>query len=160
MFKTSNRRAASGLLAASGTVGLLLMYFLDPRSGKRRRHGLRDRTLAFFRRIGRTVGRAARRQGAHAYGLSQHALHLREAKKPGMDDVTLARKVEAEIFRDADVPKGQINVNVEDGVVFLRGQVETLEQFDELEREARRVREVRDVHNLLHLPRQPAPTKP
>jgi hypothetical protein len=158
MRQSSNIRRVGVLVAAASAFGLGVMYLFDPRSGKRRRHMVRDRTLAFFRRIGRSFGRAARRQQAHAYGLTQRAIHLREAEKPGMDDVTLTRKVESEIFRDPDVPKGQVNVNVEDGVVYLRGQVETREQYDKLEHAARRVKGARDVHNLLHLPQQAAPT--
>ena len=162
MWKRSNKsrwndpsRAATAL-GGSG-LGLVLMYFFDPQSGKRRRHVVRDRTLAFFRRIGRAFARLGRRQQSYAYGLSQRALHLREQAKPGMDDVTLTRKIETVIFRDADAPKGQVDVNVEDGIVFLRGEVQTPEQYGQLEREARGVKGVRDVHNLLHLPGQAAP---
>ena len=48
------------------------------------------------------------------------------------DDVTLARKVETELFRPADVPKGAISVNVNDGVVELRGELPDQAQIDEL----------------------------
>src|SRR4051812_27090315 len=48
------------------------------------------------------------------------------------DDVTLARKVESEIFRDEDAPKSQVNVNAENGVVYLRRQVKNLEQIQAL----------------------------
>ena len=37
-----------------------------------------------------------------------------------MDDVTLARNVETEVFRGADSPEGTVDVNVVDGVVWLR----------------------------------------
>ena len=40
-----------------------------------------------------------------------------------LNDPALARKVESEIFRAEDAPKGAVAVNVEDGVVFLRGEV-------------------------------------
>ena len=66
------------------------------------------------------------------------------------DDVTLARKVETEIFRPADVPKGAISVNVNDGVVELRGEIADQRQIDELGDTARKVDGVRDVRNLLH----------
>ncbi len=152
----SDRRTAATALGGSG-IGLLVMFFFDPQSGKRRRHLVRDRTLAFFRRIARSTARFGRRQRSYAYGLSRRALHVREQEKPGIDEVTLARKVETVIFRDADVPKGQINVNVEDGIVFLRGEVKSMEQYDRLERRARGIKGVRDVHNLLHLAGQKAP---
>jgi osmotically-inducible protein OsmY len=66
------------------------------------------------------------------------------------DDVTLAHKVETELFRPADVPKGAISVNVNDGVVELRGELPDQEQIDELGKTARKVSGVKDVRNLLH----------
>jgi hypothetical protein len=66
------------------------------------------------------------------------------------DDVTLARKVETEIFRSEDAPKSQVNVNVENGVVYLRGQVKNPEEMKALEVAARKVEGVKDVNNLLH----------
>lgn len=75
------------------------------------------------------------------------------------DDVTLARKVESEIFRDADAPKGTVDVNAENGVVFLRGQVDREEQIQTLASAARSVDGVKDVESLLHTPGTPAPMK-
>jgi osmotically-inducible protein OsmY len=66
------------------------------------------------------------------------------------DDVTLARKVETELFRPADAPKGQVSVNVNDGVVELRGELADQKQIDELGANAKKVDGVRDVRNLLH----------
>src|SRR5919197_1785293 len=93
--------------ALVGAIGAALMFFFDPQNGKRRRKTAVDRVAAFFRR---RVARTARGVAAEAYGLKQKVAHLKEEEKPQPDDVTLARKVETEIFRDADVPKGQINV--------------------------------------------------
>jgi hypothetical protein len=132
-------------------AGAALAFFLDPQNGKRRRTMAVDRTAGFFRRTGRRTARVGRTVGAEAYGLKQKATHLREEEKPRPDDVTLARKVETEIFRGEDVPKGQINVNAEDGVVYLRGEVERPELIDDLEQAARKVQGVREVTNLLHL---------
>jgi osmotically-inducible protein OsmY len=80
---------------------------------------------------------------------------------PGRDynDVTLAHKVESEIFRDPDSPKGQLSVNAENGVVYLRGQVKSPEQMKGLETAARKVEGVKDVNNLLHTPNTEALTK-
>ena len=80
---------------------------------------------------------------------------------PGTDlnDPTLARKVESEIFRDASAPKGSVSVNVEHGVVYLRGEVTTPEQVRALVDGATKVDGVVGVENLLHLPGTPAPAK-
>jgi hypothetical protein len=76
-----------------------------------------------------------------------------------LDDVTIARKVETHIFRVRSRPKSSVDVNVVDGVVWLRGQVKTPAMIRRLEAEAREIPEVRDVQNLLHLPNTPAPDR-
>src|SRR4051794_35319848 len=145
-------------LLGIGAVAATLTYFFDPQNGARRRNVARDRVVAFFRQGGRKAGRAGRSVGSQAYGLKQQALHVREEPKPEPDDITLARKVETEIFRDADVPKGKINVNAEGGIVFLRGEVEDASMIEDLGKAARKVQGVREVENLLHAPGFPAPT--
>lgn len=76
-----------------------------------------------------------------------------------LNDPALARKVESEIFRDSEVPKGDISVNAEHGVIYLRGQVSDTEAVDQLVARARAVDGVRGVENLTHLPTETAPTK-
>ena len=143
--------------ALGALVGAVLSYFLDPQSGRRRRHVARDRTVALGRRGRRKSAHAARLLAAEAYGVKQKATHLREEEKE-YDDVTLARKVETEVFRGRpEVPKGRINVSAADGVVALRGEIERPELIDDLVERTRSVQGVRDVENLLHLPGTPAP---
>jgi osmotically-inducible protein OsmY len=145
-----------GLFALAGAIGAALAYFFDPDNGRRRRSIARDKAGKYVRQ----TGRQAQGVAAEAQGLKQKATHLREQPKPQPDDVTLARKVESEIFRGADVPKGQINVNVEDGVVYLRGELEQRDLIQDLESQARNVQGVRGVENLLHVRGEEAPAKP
>ena len=112
-------------------IGAGLMYFFDPQQGNRRRTMLLDRTASFFRGGARRTAQAGRSVASEAYGVTQKVTHRREDEKD-LDDVTLARKVETEIFRDADAPKGQVDVNVVDGVVFLRGEVEESEAIEQI----------------------------
>ena len=65
-------------------------------------------------------------------------------------------KVESIVFRKHDVPKGQININAENGVVYLRGQVDRPELVETLEARVRKVRGVKGVENLLHTSEPPA----
>jgi len=146
-------------LALGTLIGAGLAWLFDPRLGNRRRKVGADWTLARFRRAGRMTQRAGRAAAAEAYGTVQQVKHREEEPKPQPDDVTLARKVETEIFRDAEVPKGQINVNAENGVVYLRGEVPDADLLNDLVDKARDVQGVRDVANLLHLPGQEAPMK-
>ena len=134
-------------------LGAALAYFFDPDNGKRRRKVTLDRLAGLARRHGRRLARGA---ASEAYGLKRQATHLREEPKPQPDDVTLARKVETEIFRDAEVPKGKINVNAENGKVVLRGEADSTEMIDELVGKARSIQGVQDVENLLHTPGEPA----
>ncbi|HYY32468.1 MAG TPA: BON domain-containing protein [Gaiellaceae bacterium] len=147
------------LLAIGAALGAAVTWFFDPQNGARRRNMTRDRVVAFFRQGGRKAGRAGRGVAAEAYGLKQKAAHLKEEEKPQPDDITLARKVESEIFRGAEAPKGRVNVNAEDGVVILRGEVDDEGMIKDLEKAARKVQGVREVENLLHMPGTPAPQK-
>jgi osmotically-inducible protein OsmY len=75
---------------------------------------------------------------------------VRRRNSNDLNDPTLAHKVESEIFRGDDVPKGSINVNAENGVIYLRGEVSDPEQVERLGKAARSVSGVREVKNLLH----------
>jgi osmotically-inducible protein OsmY len=119
------------LLAIVG-LGAALTYFFHPEHGRRRR----DKVL----------GR-----------LKELETRAEEGKRPQPDDVTLARQVESELFRDEEVPKGQINVNAENGKIVLRGEVDGPEMIRDLEERARTVHGVQDVENLLHVPGAEAP---
>jgi osmotically-inducible protein OsmY len=144
------------LLALGAALGAALAAFLDPVSGRRRRKVGADRAAGMVRSTWRRSGRALRLVQAHAYGARKQLEHREEAPKD-LDDVTLAHKIETEIFRDAEVPKGQINVNVQAGVAQLRGEVPNPDMLEALIEKTRKVQGVRDVESLLHLPGTPAP---
>jgi osmotically-inducible protein OsmY len=137
-------------------IGAALVYFFDPQQGARRRAMARDRVLAFFRKRGRKAARLGRKASSDAYGLKQRLAHRQEAPKD-FDDQTLKAKVESEVFRPADAPKGDVDVNVENGVVYLRGQVEQ-QLIEDLDQRVRSVQGVRAVENLLHVPGTEAPS--
>jgi osmotically-inducible protein OsmY len=127
-----------------------LTYFFDPENGKRRRHMAADRTAGFFRRKARLLERGRRRAASAGYGAVQKAKHRSEEEKPQPNDATLKAKVESEVFRDARVPKGRVDVNAENGVVYLRGEVDSPDMVAELEQATRKVHGVRAVENQLH----------
>jgi hypothetical protein len=142
------------LAAALG--GAALAYFMDPQNGRRRRHVTRDRALALTRLGVRRGRKLVHHVSSDARGYVERARHS-GAYREELDDATLVDKVESIVFRDRDVPKGQINVNAENGVVFLRGEVEQPELVATLEARVLKVRGVRGVQNLLHTPgEQPA----
>jgi BON domain len=137
-------------------LGAGAMYFFDPQQGRGRRAMTKDRTAGLFRGLWRRSQGAGRAASARAYGVKQKVAHRKEEEKE-LDDVTLARKVETQIFREADAPKGQVDVNAVNGVVYLRGEVEKPELIKDLEEATRKISGVRGVENLLHAPGTAAP---
>jgi len=103
------------------------------------------------------IERLARGLGSFASGKLSAVVNRSRGTKAGMDDNTLKNKVETELFRDVDAPKGRINVRVVDGIVELRGEVKRPEIKKDLETKTRKIPEVREVSNLLHLPKSPPP---
>ena len=150
-------RTVAAVAASAVALGALLEYFLDPAAGRRRRHTARDRIISKLRRSERRAVTRARRAESRTVGLFRRALNARHAPKPPADDVALAHKVETELFRRARVAKGLIDVNAEDGAIFLRGVVERQDDMARVEAVAQRIAGVRRVENLLHLPGTPAP---
>jgi osmotically-inducible protein OsmY len=82
-----------------------------------------------------------------------------EPAEQRLNDPALAAKVESEVFRDQQIPKDKLSVNVEDGAVYLRGEVPDQDTMNELVARARQVDGVKGVENLTHLPSEAAPTK-
>lgn len=143
-----NRKKA-GAVAATGASAAAGAYFLDPNSGKRRRHMARDRIAGLFRRATGRVERAGR-YGAHtAAGKAKGAVAGVAPEKPAPNDEALADRVRSEVFRPAEAPKGHVNINVEDGIVYIRGDAGDPKQIRELIRKAEKVDGVRRVENLI-----------
>jgi osmotically-inducible protein OsmY len=153
-----SRRPGTTAAAAAGgvAVGALLEYFLDAGAGRRRRHTARDKALSRVRRGERRAVGRARRAESHAVGIARRTALGRFRRREPLDDVTLAHKVESELYRRTGVPKGHISINAENGVVFLRGQVDRPELVEALEARVGKVQGVKGVENLLHIPEAPA----
>ena len=137
--------------------GAALAYFLDQQNGRRRRHQSRDRLISLVRQRTKRGRKLVRHASSDAAGQARRAAHaIRPSAEVDLDDATLVDKVESIVFRKHDLPKGQININAENGVVFLRGQVDRPELVEALEARVRKVRGVKGVENLLHTAEPPA----
>lgn len=139
-------------------IGAALKHFLDPEQGNARRKEFVQRVGGMFRGGVQRGSDAGRSVTSQAHGVTQRVTHMREEEKD-LTDETLKSKVETELFRDPDAPKGRVDVNVIDGIVFLRGEVEE-DMIKDLEKATRKVSGVKDVENLLHTPGTPAPATP
>ena len=147
-------------LLFGAAAGFAAAWFMDPNDGTRRRHVLRDKTMKYARRGKDEAVRKADYAAGQVKGAASGATpSSREDAEERLNDPALARKVESEVFRGEDIPKANISVNAEHGVIYLRGEVPSREVMTELETRARGVAGVRAVENLTHLPGEPAPTK-
>lgn len=116
------------------------------------------RKLGLLAVLGTALAWAVRDRGVRARAHKAFAgLRRAVTRPPDYDDQTLKSKVESELFREERALKGVVNVNVQQGVTQLRGEVESPELIDDLVGRAHKVRGVREVENLLHLPGTPAP---
>jgi gas vesicle protein len=160
----SRLRAPVVAVVVGAGVGAAVMYFLDPKSGRRRRHVTRDRGTAMIRRPARKAKRAAsttatraQNRASGAVAQAGQAVGGRHGEEP--NDPMLVDRVETVLFRDKDVPKGDINVNAESGVIYLRGAVSDPALIARLVEQASHVDGVQRVESLLHAPGTPAPPK-
>ena len=150
-------RPISFLLGAG--AGAAAAWLGDPRDGARRRNLVRDKAIKYAR----SGAAEAKGKARHAGGAVRGAAGQAGAGRGGSDaaerlnDQGLAAKVESEIFRDVDTPKGEVSVNVEEGIVYLRGTARRPEAITQLGRAAGRVAGVRGVENRLHRPGEPVP---
>jgi hypothetical protein len=153
-------RRAIWMCVCSSTFGALVMYLFDHERGRRRRNVLRDRLTARFRRAGRMVGHLGRAAAADTYALAHRMRRLgARSTDIAVDDETLCRRVESQLFRDRHVRKGDLNINCEYGVVILRGELDSPADIADVEKRVRRIPGVRGVQNLLHPHGTPAPNK-
>lgn len=154
----ATQRAGLAAFLAGAGAGAAAEFLLDPQQGRRRRHMAVERLTARLRRGKREAARAGRHAADRAQGVAARAIpSSRDAFE--LNDEGLKAKVESELFRPADAPKGSVDLNVEAGVVFLRGQVGDRAEAEELGQRAGRIDGVLGVENLLHVEGEPAPMK-
>ena len=144
-------------LILGAILGAALAYFFDPENGARRRNEARDR---FGSSAGASVQDLTEVATAKASGVAaQAAATARKATQPKRtyDDTTLTERVKTELYGKDPETKGRVLVNVQDGVVQLRGELDTPSQIALAEKTAKGIEGVTNVENLLHLPGTPAP---
>lgn len=157
--KRMPRKRGRSLPMITGAIaGAVTVYFFDPERGRARRAQFIDWSGARLRRGQRAVEQLLSRTGDSAASLPARMIRLQSGPRPA-DDLTLRDRVESEVFRNPDVPKGQINLDVESGVVTVRGQVDNALQIAKIEKDVLKVPGVRGVENLLHVGGTPAPNK-
>lgn len=122
-------------------VGALVMYFLDPTSGRRRRAVTKDRMQSAGRRTGAAIEGKARHLANRARGLAARAGARFDPETPS-DDV-LAQRVRTAVGRVISHPR-LINISAQAGEVTLTGTVSE-EESRALSATVRGVQGVKDL---------------
>jgi hypothetical protein len=77
-----------------------------------------------------------------------------------IDDDTLQRHVEADLYGSRKVTRSKVQIEVNEGVVWLRGEVKSQAVADEAESRAQAIDGVTRVENLLRVAKAPAKARP
>lgn len=142
-----------GLLFAGAGAGL--MYLLDPRSGRRRRALVADKSRHGANVAGSKLSATASDIGNRTRGLTTETLSRFRGDGKLPDD-QLAQRVRSELGHHTDAA-GQIEVTAKDGCVVLSGPVLTAEA-ERIVKAVNKVRGVSTVENRLQLQEPPATT--
>ena len=132
-------------LAAAVAAGAALMYYLDPQSGRRRRALLRNRGAS----AGQDAGRLVRDNSREAVDRAGDVLRRARGAlvgTPPADDVLLDR-IRSRMGHVIEHP-GQVNVDVQQGFVVLRGRA-SIEEIEDLTLQLGAMRGVTGVDNRL-----------
>lgn len=150
MWLTMNRARRSthygtGLAAAIAAAGAA--YFLDPRSGRRRRALLRDQASRIAHQAQDFLSKADRDARQRIHGAYEKSL---SRFRPGMiDDGILEERIRAELGRLSSHP-GAIEVSCSKGIARLQGYI-LEKEFATVLHGVRRVRGVQHVVNEMRV---------
>ncbi len=140
-------------------AGAALMYFLDPERGRTRRVRTKDQAFAIARRSARKAQQ--RIDTAREYGRDRARGMAHEMRHPhGVapdNDRTLVDKIRSEVLGGPHYSGKTINVDANEGVVTLRGQLQHPDEIRKLRDTVAAIPGVREVQSFLHLPDTPAP---
>ena len=135
-----------------GAAVAVAMYLLDPDRGRSRRAKLSDQAAA----LARKAEEKARAQAEYQKGVVQGLAHdLTEPfrPEPDFDDQTLRQKVKSQAIGRWDGPKNDVEVDVDNGVVTLKGNVDP-EKVDRLIRLVKGIPGVASVNDQLSVPQR------
>ncbi|HEY0505359.1 MAG TPA: BON domain-containing protein [Lysobacter sp.] len=154
---THNALAALGGVALAFAAGALVMYLLDPVTGRRRRALVRDRTVSAGTDAQRYLRAKGKRATNHLRGVA--ARTRASLSHEPIDDDLLHERIRAKLGRVVAQPHA-VEVHVHDGWVQLKGNIAE-DEFDGLVATVSSMRGVRNLESLLRTsPQAVAPNPP
>ena len=143
----------------AGTLGTSLALLFDGDQGRRRRDRLLEHVHDLIEFASRNAGHKAKKVTDAVYDNAQEKIRGQRPRASMPDDNTLRDRIESEAFARTTAPRGEYNVNVENGIAVLRGQLPTQDDIQMLIGLVSEVADVRGVESFLHTPGTPAPNK-
>jgi gas vesicle protein len=156
---TKKRRASwperLGWFAAGAAIGAAASYLLDPDRGEARRVELEQQA-------GRLAREGAEATRATVEDRTQRAAGAVKEATPEIEspsDPVVLERVRSDAIGPSSARNSGIVTTIDNGVVAVRGQVESDQQRRDLFDRIKDVDGVRGVEDLTHLPGEPAPTR-
>lgn len=143
-------RSVKGLVLGAATA-----YFLDPQTGKRRRHVVQARTAKLARRLSSLARKKARYGLGKAHGLWATGRGALVRRQVDVADDVVEQRIRSEVFRDVAVSPSTVEIDVAHGVVTLTGSVGGDKLASDLVERIRKVPGVEDVAAMLHVVDEP-----
>lgn len=147
------------IFVAGAAVGMLAGWALGSLIGRRQITGLTDQVSNLNRLVTHDLPQSVSEQAAHRgnqfsgirHAASQ-AAGFSDNPEPPDNERYLTHKIETEVFRNPDIPKGDINIEAVNGVVTVRGTVRDRRVMQKVLREVENVDGVREVVNYMKTP--------
>lgn len=143
-------------------LGASAAWLLTPNTGRRNRAMIRDKMAHLWHANARAVSTFSHRRAKYMRGSltglaheGRQVIHHQEFEPPDLDQY-LKHRVETEIFRRPEVPKGDINIGAVNGIVTVRGTAASTALIEQIVGDIRRVEGVQEVINLLKTPEEAA----
>ena len=147
-------------LIAGGLLGAVAAYLLDPTNGRERRRYLRELVEERVGAVRPSMGsRPSLRATPEVANLAPMSHDPNAAVGGSPSDAVVTDRIMSTVMGAPDVPTDRLALDVVDGVVTLRGELDSSEEIDDIGARIANVDGVVEVKALVHLPGEPAPNK-
>ena len=131
------------------TVGVVVMYLMDPERGRSRRARLADQAKARSKDVADAVSAKAKYQAGVVKGAAHEVAEVFTSHDDGYDDETLLQKVRSEAIGPAGLP--DIQVDVTDGEVTISGSLDDEKAKRRLIKSIQKVDGVRAIDDFIEV---------
>lgn len=153
-------------------LGASLAYLLDPESGEKRRVQTKDKAMAMAKQQAQDIDVKIPSQiqnklpdpikekiPSNFKGGSSEPAGQSSTFMTGNQPSSVVLDQVKQAMSQLGFPTNEVEVNIEQKIAVIRGQLEDLAQIKELERKICTVSGIETVKSYLHLPNTPAPNK-